>query len=516
MEQAAPLLLMEGISKSFPGVVALREASLRVGRGEVHALIGQNGAGKSTLIKILTGAYRRDVGSIVFDGHPVDFHSPFQAQAAGVSTIYQEVNLVPFRSVSENIFMGREPRRWGLVDWRRMHTEARALLERFGIRVDVTQPLLNLNVAIQQMVAIARAVSVQSKLVVMDEPTSSLDEREVATLFDVIRQLKRDGVSVIFVSHRLDELYAVCDRVTVMRDGQTVTDQPIAGISKLELVARMLGKDLTEVRREGATGFAEGGHHADRQLLDAHGLRAGHKLHGVDLSVRAGEIVGLAGLLGSGRSEVARAIFGADALEAGEVRVAGKPVHFRTPADAIRAGIGFCAEDRKTDGVIPYMSVRDNLTLALLPVLARRGIVDRGKQQAIVDEFIKRLGIKTAGPDQKIRELSGGNQQKVLLARWLCLHPRLLILDEPTRGIDVGAKGEIQAIINELADEGLGVLMISSELEELTEGSDRVVVLRDGRSVAELPHAAITEDAIMAAMAHSPAAPEAEEGAARG
>jgi galactofuranose transport system ATP-binding protein len=516
VEQVAPLLLMEGISKSFPGVIALRDASLRVGRAEVHALIGQNGAGKSTLIKILTGAYRRDAGSILFDGHPVDFHSPFHAQAAGVSTIYQEVNLVPFRSVSENIFMGREPRRWGLVDWRRMHADARALLERFGIRVDVTQPLLNLNVAIQQMVAIARAVSVQSKLVVMDEPTSSLDEREVATLFDVIRQLKRDGVSVIFVSHRLDELYAVCDRVTVMRDGQTVTDQPIAGISKLELVARMLGKDLTEVRREGATGFAEGGHHADRELLDAQGLRAGHKLHGVDLSVRAGEIVGLAGLLGSGRSEVARAIFGADTLEAGEVRVAGKPVHFRTPADAIRAGIGFCAEDRKTDGVIPYMSVRDNLTLALLPVLARRGIVDRGKQQAIVDEFIKRLGIKTAGPDQKIRELSGGNQQKVLLARWLCLHPRLLILDEPTRGIDVGAKGEIQAIINELADEGLGVLMISSELEELTEGSDRVVVLRDGRSVAELPHAAITEDAIMAAMAHSPAAQEAEEGEARG
>jgi ribose transport system ATP-binding protein len=516
VEQAEPLLLMEGISKSFPGVVALRDAALRVERGEVHALIGQNGAGKSTLIKILTGAYRRDAGSILFDGRPVDFHSPFQAQAAGVSTIYQEVNLVPFRSVSENIFMGREPRRWGLVDWRRMHAEARALLERFGIRVDVTQPLLNLNVAIQQMVAIARAVSVQSKLVVMDEPTSSLDEREVATLFDVIRQLKRDGVSVIFVSHRLDELYAVCDRVTIMRDGQTVADQPIAGISKLELVARMLGKDLTEVRREGATGFGEAVHQADRQLLDAQGLRGGHKLHGVDLSVRAGEIVGLAGLLGSGRSEVARAIFGADTIEAGEVRVVGKPVRFRSPADAIRAGIGFCAEDRKTDGVIPYMSVRDNLTLALLPVLAPRGIVDRGKQQAIVDEFIKRLGIKTSGPDQKIRELSGGNQQKVLLARWLCLQPRLLILDEPTRGIDVGAKAEIQAIINKLAGEGLGVLMISSELEELTEGSDRVVVLRDGRSVAELPHAAISEDAIMAAMAHSPAAPEAEEGVAHG
>jgi ribose transport system ATP-binding protein len=508
VEQAEPLLLMEGISKSFPGVVALRDAALRVERGEVHALIGQNGAGKSTLIKILTGAYRRDAGSILFDGRPVDFHSPFQAQAAGVSTIYQEVNLVPFRSVSENIFMGREPRRWGLVDWRRMHAEARALLERFGIRVDVTQPLLNLNVAIQQMVAIARAVSVQSKLVVMDEPTSSLDEREVATLFDVIRQLKRDGVSVIFVSHRLDELYAVCDRVTIMRDGQTVADQPIAGISKLELVARMLGKDLTEVRREGATGFGEAVHQADRQLLDAQGLRGGHKLHGVDLSVRAGEIVGLAGLLGSGRSEVARAIFGADTIEAGEVRVVGKPVRFRSPADAIRAGIGFCAEDRKTDGVIPYMSVRDNLTLALLPVLAPRGIVDRGKQQAIVDEFIKRLGIKTSGPDQKIRELSGGNQQKVLLARWLCMNPKLLILDEPTRGIDVGAKAEIQLLIRKLASEGLGVLMISSELEEIVEGADRVFVMREGRTAAELKGRQVSEANIMHVMAHGAAVHE--------
>ena len=516
MEQTEPLLLMEGISKTFPGVVALQGAALRVARGEVHALVGQNGAGKSTLIKILTGVYRRDAGAILFDGRPVDFHTPQEAQAAGVSTIYQEVNLVPFRSVSENIFMGREPRRWGLIDWRRMHTESRALLEGFGVVVDVTQPLLTLNVAIQQMVAIARAVSVRSKLVVMDEPTSSLDEREVATLFTVIRRLKQDGVSVIFVSHRLDELYAVCDRVTIMRDGQTVDDQPLTGISKLELVARMLGKDLSEVRRSGATGFAEGVHHADRQLLEARGLRQGRKLHGVDLDVRAGEIVGLAGLLGSGRSEVARAVFGADALDAGEVRVAGQPAHFQSPADAIRAGIGFCAEDRKVDGIIPYMSVRENLTLALLPTLARRGIVDRARQQAIVVEFIRRLGIKTANADQPIRELSGGNQQKVLLARWLCLHPRLLILDEPTRGIDVGAKGEIQAIINELADAGLGVLMISSELEELTEGSDRVVVLREGQSVAELPHDGISEDAIMAAMAHGSDAPAPEEGKAGG
>lgn len=513
MAQSEPLLLMDGITKQFPGVLALRDAWLHVHRGEVHALIGENGAGKSTMIKILTGAYRRDHGTILFDGQPVDFHSPQQAQANGVSTIYQEINLVPFRSVSENIWMGREPRRWGLIDWRRMNAEARSLLERFGIDVDVTQPLMNLNIAVQQMVAIARAVSFQSKLVIMDEPTSSLDEREVATLFEVIRQLKQDGVSVIFVSHRLDELYAVCDRVTIMRDGQTVDSRPLHEISRLELVAKMLGKELNDVRRTGATGFAEGGHQAGQQLLEVEDLQSGRKLHDVDVNVRAGEIVGLAGLLGAGRTETARAIFGADPVDNGEVRVDGKPLQLKSPADAIRAGIGFCSEDRKTEGIIPYMSVRENLTLALLPTLTRYGIVARDKQEAIVDRFIKRLGIKTAGPDQKIRELSGGNQQKVLLARWLCLNPRLLILDEPTRGIDVGAKGEIQALINELADQGLGVLMISSELEELTEGCDRVVVLRDGHTVAELLHENISQEAIMTAMAHGS---EATEGGAHG
>lgn len=502
MAQTQPLLLMSGITKTFPGVLALRGASLQVGRGEVHALIGQNGAGKSTMIKILTGAYRRDAGSISFDEREVDFHSPQQAQVNGVSTIYQEVNLVPFRSVSENIFMGREPRKWGWLDWRRMNREAAAILARFDIKIEVSQPLMNFNVAIQQMVAIARAVSFQSKLVIMDEPTSSLDDREVATLFQVIRQLKAEGVSVIFVSHRLDELYAVCDRVTIMRDGQTVHDSSLGEIKKLELVSRMLGKDLNEVQRSGTTGFGETKHQASQQLLEARGLKQGSRLQSADVDVRAGEIVGLAGLLGSGRTEVARAIFGADALESGEVKMAAKPVRFKSPADAIKAGLGFCSEDRKQDGIVPFMSVRENLTLALLPTLSKAGIVDRKKQQAVVERFIKRLDIKTAGPEQTIRELSGGNQQKVLLARWLCLNPRLLLLDEPTRGIDVGAKGEIQGLINELAGEGLGVLMISSELEELTEGCDRVVVLREGQTVTELRHEDITEKAIMAAMAH--------------
>ncbi|WP_139806432.1 sugar ABC transporter ATP-binding protein [Deinococcus hopiensis] len=504
MEQGQPLLVMQGIQKSFSGVPALREASLRVGQGEVHALIGQNGAGKSTLIKILTGAYRRDAGTVTFAGQEVNFASPQAAQLGGISTIYQEVNLVGFRSVTENIFLGRELRRGPFLDWGRMNAEARQVLERFNVRVDVTRPLMSYSVAVQQMVAVARAVSFRSRLVIMDEPTSSLDDREVETLFGVIRQLKAEGVSVVFVSHRLDELYAVCDRITVMRDGRTVDERAMVDIGKLELVARMLGKEVGELRREGETAFVRNSGPRGEALLEGHRLQTGGALRGADVEVRAGEIVGLAGLLGSGRTETARAVFGADPLTGGELHVSGRPARWRSPADAIRAGIGFCSEDRKVEGIIPDMSVRENLTLALLPALSRGGVVDPARQAEIVDRFIARLGIKTAGPDQKIRELSGGNQQKVLLARWLCLNPKLLILDEPTRGIDVGAKGEIQALLSELAREGLGVLMISSELEELSEGADRVVVMRDGRSVAELPRAELTQDAIMNAMAHGP------------
>src|SRR5438309_1714321 len=329
MIQDDPLLRMEQISKAFPGVVALVNAHLRVNRGEVHALVGQNGAGKSTLIKILTGAHRRDSGTILFDGRAIDFQTPQQAQNNGISSIYQEINLVPFRSVAENVFMGREPRRWGIINWRKMHTETAALLQRLSVSIDVTQPLMNYNIAIQQMVAIARAISFESKLVVMDEPTSSLNEREVETLFTIIRQLKADGVSVIFVGHRLDELYAICDRVTIMRDGRTVDVREMKGLPKVELVSKMLGKELGEVRQHGQTSFEVGQHHIEQKvLLEARGLRRGRVLQGASVDVHAGEIVGLAGLLGSGRSEVARAIFGADPLEEGAVRVEGKPVHF--------------------------------------------------------------------------------------------------------------------------------------------------------------------------------------------
>ena len=508
---ADPLLVMGDINKRFQGVQALSAATLEVDPGEIMALVGQNGAGKSTMIKVLTGAYRRDSGSILFAGQPIDFTSPQAAQRGGISTIYQEINLVPFRSVAENVFLGREHRRYGLLDWSRMNTEAAELLRRFAVAIDVRRPLMEFSTAIQQMVAIARAVSFKAQLVIMDEPTSSLDEREVAVLFDVMRRLRAEGVAVIFVGHRLDELYRVCDRVTVMRDGRTVMVSPMADIGKLNLIAAMLGRDLETVRAH-STGFSAAHAAAGEVVLSAEGLRIGRKVRDARVEVRERQIVGLTGLLGSGRTEVARAIFGADPPDAGTIEISGRPVSPQEPAEAIALGVGYCSEDRKADGIVPDMSVRENMTLGILPRLTSMGIVDEARQREIVDKFMKRLAIKASSAEQKIRELSGGNQQKVLLARWLCTDPKLLILDEPTRGIDVGAKAEIQALIRELADQGLGVLMISSELEEITEGADRVFVLSDGRTVADLSHAEASAGAIIAAMAHGDAEALAEAG----
>jgi monosaccharide-transporting ATPase len=508
---ADSLLVMRDINKRFQGVQALSAASLEVEPGEIMALIGQNGAGKSTMIKVLTGAYRRDSGSILFAGQPIDFTSPQAAHRGGVSTIYQEINLVPFRSVAENVFLGREHRRYGLLDWGLMNAKAADLLRRFAVEIDVRRPLMEFSTAIQQMVAIARAVSFKAQLVIMDEPTSSLDEREVAVLFDVMRRLRAEGVAVIFVGHRLDELYRVCDRVTVMRDGRTVMVSPMADIGKLNLIAAMLGRDLETVRAH-STGFSAAHAAAGEVVLSAEGLRIGRKVRDARIEVRERQIVGLAGLLGSGRTEVARAIFGADPPDAGTIEISGRPVSPQEPAEAIALGVGYCSEDRKADGIVPDMSVRENMTLGILPRLTSMGIVDEARQREIVDKFMQRLAIKASSAEQKIRELSGGNQQKVLLARWLCTDPKLLILDEPTRGIDVGAKAEIQALIRELADQGLGVLMISSELEEITEGADRVFVLSDGRTVTDLSHAEASAGAIIAAMAHGDAEALAEAG----
>jgi galactofuranose transport system ATP-binding protein len=500
-----PLLSMRGIDKSFAGVPALTQVDLAVTPGEVRALIGQNGAGKSTLIKVLTGVYRRDAGEISFGGRPVDFTSTQEAQRAGVATIYQEVNLVPYRSVAENVCIGHAPRRLGLLDWKAINAEARERLAALDVHVDVTRPLFEYPIATQQMTAIARALSFDARLVIMDEPTSSLAEHEVGILLDVIRRLRDAGVAVVFVSHRLDELYAVCDTITVLRDGRTVADAAISDLSKYELVSTMLGRALTESERRGGHVGATRAANSPT-VLEARGLRRAPVLNGSSIAVKEGEVVGLAGLLGSGRSETARALFGADPVTDGEILLTGQPVTFTSPRDAIRAKIGFSSEDRKADGIIPDLSVRENLTLALLPRLRRRGIVDRSRQQEIVDTFIDRLGIKLSSPEQKISELSGGNQQKVLLARWLCTNPEVLILDEPTRGIDVGAKQEIQTLVGELADDGLSVLLISSELEELITGCDRVLVLRDGATVAELDGTDITETSILHAMAEGTAA----------
>lgn len=496
------LLEISNLSKSFAGISAIDGAELLVKPGEVHALIGQNGAGKSTLIKALTGYIRRDSGDILFNGRSFDVHSPMAAQRAGISTIYQEINLVPMRSVAENVCLGREMRRFGFLDWNAIDQEAKRLLGKFGITIDVRSPLSNFSTATQQMVAIARAIGFDAKLVIMDEPTSSLDAREADVLFDVIRQLKQSGVAVIYVSHKLDELYQICDCVTIMRDGRTITTKKMKDVSKLELVSTMLGRDISKTKGK-ATGF-QSTHKSDAAqpaLLSAVNLGDGRTTHAVSLSLRPGEITALAGLLGSGRTETAHALFGSTQKCVGEITLEGKTFTPKSPADSIAAGLGFCTEDRKAEGVVPDMSIGDNVMLALMPKLSRAGIVDRTLQDAIVRDFIDKLSIKCAGPNQKIRELSGGNQQKVLLARWLATNPRILILDEPTRGIDVGAKTEIQKLISTLAEDGLSVLMISSELEEVLEGADRAVVLREGKSVSELQRSEITEQKVLALMA---------------
>ncbi|MEV7684731.1 sugar ABC transporter ATP-binding protein [Streptomyces bungoensis] len=499
------MLSVTRLSKTFPGVRALSDVDFTARAGEVHALVGENGAGKSTLIKVLTGVHRPDAGEVAYDGEPVRFATPLQAQHAGISTIYQEVNLVPLMSVARNLFLGREPLgRLGLIDFRRMHREADDALRALGLRVDVRRPLRELGVGAQQMVALARAVAVDARVVIMDEPTSSLEPREVKTLFGVIRMLRERGVAVIYVSHRMDELYEICDTVTVLRDGRVVHTGPLAGLDRLRLVAMMLGREIGEVRAEGLTKFSGSHDTAAEPVLRAEGLTVRHRLKGVSLTLRPGEVVGLGGLLGSGRSETAKAIAGALPTDAGRVAVAGVPVRAGSTAAAIRAGISLLPEDRKAEGIVPGLSVRENIALAALPALSRFGLVDDARVDRIVETFMKRLRIKAAGPHQKVGELSGGNQQKVLLARWLALHPKVLLLDEPTRGIDVGAKAEVQALIDELAGDGLAVLLISSDTEELIEGSDRVVVLKDGVVVRELTGAAVTEDGLMRAIAAGP------------
>ncbi|TYB65476.1 sugar ABC transporter ATP-binding protein [Nonomuraea sp. PA05] len=498
-----PVLEARGISRRFPGVLALDDVSLALHPGEVHALVGENGAGKSTLIKVFTGVYQPDGGELRYRGGPAAFGTPMEAQRAGISTIYQEVNLVPMMSVARNLLLGREPRgRFGVIDAAAMYGEAERVLSGYGVETDVRRPLRTLGVGAQQMVALARAVSVDARVVIMDEPTSSLEPREVETLFGVIRKLRDDGIAVMYVSHRLDELYQVCDRVTVLRDGRLAHTGPLAGLERIELISLMLGRDLNEVRTQGLTSFSRGSAANGRApAVEARGLTRRHVLDGVDVSVRPGEVVGLGGLLGAGRTETAKAIVGALPLDGGQVLVAGAPLRGGSTAAAIRAGVSLLPEDRKAEGIIPTLSVRENIALAALPALGRAGVVSEAKIDRVVEIFMRRLRIKAASPHQLVSELSGGNQQKVLLARWLAVRPKVLLLDEPTRGIDVGAKAEVQALIDELAGEGLGVLLISSDLEELVEGADRILVLREGAVVGELSGDEVTEERIMATIA---------------
>jgi monosaccharide-transporting ATPase len=503
-DQSENVLEIVGVSKQFTGVRALHNVSMSLGAGEVHALIGENGAGKSTLIKVATGVYEADSGEIRLHGKPVTFGSPLAAQHAGISTIYQEVNLVPLMSVARNLFLNREPRRFGIIDSAAMKRDARRILRDYGVDVNVGRPLRELGLGAQQMVAIARAVQIDARVVIMDEPTSSLEQREVETLFRVIGRLRDEGIAIVYVSHRLDELFRICDRVTIMRDGEVVHESPMSEVDRLRLVSLMLGRDMAEVKRHGSTAFGAGHEVEGTPVLRASGLNSRRRLEDVSVDVRPGEVVGLGGLLGAGRSETAKAIVGALHTESGRVEIDGKPVRRNSTAAAIRAGAVMLPEDRKSEGIIPNLSVRENIVLAALPRISRLGLLNGSKQDEIVDYFMKRLQIKASSPDQKVGELSGGNQQKVMLARWLCLNPKVLLLDEPTRGIDVGAKAEVQSVIDELAKDGLAVVLISSELEELIEGSDRVVVLKEGRVVGELKGADVSEGALMDALAAAP------------
>jgi simple sugar transport system ATP-binding protein len=491
------LLEVRGLSKSFPGVRALDSVDFTVRRGEVHALMGENGAGKSTLIKVLTGVYERDSGEARMDGEFIHPRSPREAEATGISTVYQEVNLIPDLSIAENICLGRQPTTFGKINWSAITKRAKAALARLDLNLDVAKQLSSCSIAIQQMVALARAMDVSAKLLILDEPTSSLDEREVAELFKVVRKLRAEGMGIVFVTHFMDQVYSLTDRITVLRNGQFVGEYLTAELPRLELVARMIGKDVKDIEAMEATQSTTEVLLSGEPFIRATNLGRKGSIAPLDLSIRPGEVVGLAGLLGSGRTETARLLFGVDKPDSGEIFINGKKTAITSPRVAIKHRIAFTAENRKVDGIIPNLSIRENIVLALQASRGAWSKISRTKQDELADKFIKALRIKTPGPEQLIKNLSGGNQQKVLLGRWLATEPKLFILDEPTRGIDVGAKAEIEKLIESLRQEGLAILFISSELEEVVRTSQRVIVLRDHKKVGELVGSEIKEHAIM-------------------
>lgn len=498
------LLKARNISKSFgKAVIALDNVQFDLNRGEIHALLGENGAGKSTLIKVLTGVEERDSGTVFLNGKEIHPKSTQDAQNEGIATVYQEVNLCPNLSVAENIYIGREPRnKFGKIDWKKINADAKELLKRFDLHINVTKNLDNYSVAVQQMIAIARACDIDAKVLILDEPTSSLSTVEVEKLFEIMRRLRKEGMGILFVTHFLDQVYEVTDRITVYRNGGYVGTYQTAELPRVELVAKMIGKDYASLNESVVAGQLEEEKAAEgEELIELCSVSSPGTIQDFNVKVRKGEVLGLSGLLGSGRSETARVLFGVDSVGKGEMKLRKEKVHFKSPLDAIRSGIAFCPENRKTEGIIGDLTIRENIVLALQ---SKRGMfkkISRKEAERLADEYIEKLEIKTPGADQLIKNLSGGNQQKVILARWLATDPEFLMLDEPTRGIDIGTKAEIQKIVIDLAKQGMAVLFISSEIDEMLRCCKRMIVLRDMRQVGELKGKEISEEAIMNIMA---------------
>lgn len=500
VSEAAVLLAMNHIHKIFPGVKALNDVSFTLRAGEIHSLMGENGAGKSTLIKVLTGVYPLDGGSIQLEGQEVLPRSTQEAQKIGISTVYQEVNLCTNLSVAENIFIGREPMKNGLIDWKQVNKRSQELLKSLNVDIDVTKTLDNYPVAIQQMIAIARAVDVSAKILILDEPTSSLDEQETQKLFTVIRKLKNDGLGIIFVSHFLEQIYELCDKVTILRNGELVGAYEVHKIPRVELISKMIGKDLADLKdfdkmTEKSKARAE-------VFLQADQIACIGKISNVDLNIHKGEVVGFAGLLGSGRTETAELLFGVNRIHTGKITVKGKEKNFKEPLDTMQEKIAFCPEDRKLQGIIGDLSVRENIILAMQ---AKQGMfhhIPMKEQEKIVDKYIKLLKIKVSNREQLIKNLSGGNQQKAIIARWLATEPELLILDEPTRGIDIGTKNEIQKMVIDFAKEKMmSIIFISSEMDEMVRTCSKLIVMRDRKKVAEIEGEKITSENVMKAIA---------------
>lgn len=494
------VLTMRGISKLFPGVKALSNVDFTLHQGEIHALMGENGAGKSTLIKVLTGVYTMDGGEIKIWDQSIVNHSPQEAQENGISTVYQEISLCPNLTVAENLFLGREPRKFGMIDWKTMNKKAAELLSSLSIMVPPTRQLEDCSIAIQQMIAIARAVDMQCKVLILDEPTSSLDDDEVAKLFKLMRHLQKQNVGIIFVTHFLEQVYEVCDKITVLRNGEFVGEYLVSELPRVQLVAKMMGKefdDLAEIKSEAKAQEVK----EVRPFITAGQLGCAGKVKPFDLQLYKGEVIGLTGLLGSGRSELVRAIYGADKADSGTLKIDDKETKINTPLDAIKKGMAYLPEDRKRDGIIADLSVRENIMIALQ---AKRGMfkpMSRKEMEEFADKYIDLLQIKTASRETPIKSLSGGNQQKVIIGRWLLTNPEYLILDEPTRGIDVGTKTEIQKLVLKLAGEGMSITFISSEIEEMLRVCSRMIVMRDGQKVGELTGDELTQDTIMQTIA---------------